>query len=73
LTHVDILVTVGDFQRSCLNIHGIIGYMVIFYPRSYPLTIEQTTTWPCDNTIMGGFTQSREEAQFLHSISIPVW
>ncbi|TEB20947.1 hypothetical protein FA13DRAFT_1644042 [Coprinellus micaceus] len=73
LTHVDILVTVGDFQRSCLDIHGIVGYMVTFYPRSYPLTKEQTTTWPCDDTIMGGFTQSREEAQFLHSIGIPVW
>ena len=73
LTHVDILVTVGDFQHSCLDIHGIIGYMTIYYSHSFPLATEQNITWPCDTTIMGGFTHSRDEAQFLHAISIPVW
>ncbi|TEB36935.1 hypothetical protein FA13DRAFT_1787234 [Coprinellus micaceus] len=73
LTHVDILVTVGDFQHSCLDIHGIVSYMVVYYPRSYPLSADKNVTWPCDDTIMGGLTQSREEAQFLHSIGIPVW
>jgi hypothetical protein len=53
--------------------HGIIGYMTIYYPRSFPLTKAEASTHPCNTTIMGSFTQSREEAQFLHGISVPVW
>ncbi|KAJ3514162.1 hypothetical protein NMY22_g14833 [Coprinellus aureogranulatus] len=74
LVITDILVTVADFQRSCLDIRGIVLFITVFYPRSLPLTREESEKiWPVDMTIMGGFTHSLKEAQALHGMGIPSW
>ena len=48
LTYADMIVCVGDFQRSCLDIHALVDFITIFYPRSHPTSREQDIFWPCD-------------------------
>ncbi|KAJ2935927.1 hypothetical protein H1R20_g1168, partial [Candolleomyces eurysporus] len=73
LPYRDLLLTVGDIQRACLDIRGLSTYITTFWPRSVPTSMESLKPHCVDTSLMGCFTHSREEAQFLHSIGIPVW
>ncbi|KAF6751591.1 hypothetical protein DFP72DRAFT_816364 [Ephemerocybe angulata] len=69
----DILLSFRDFQRSCLDVHGIAKYLEDIYPRSMPETLKDDRMHSVDVKLMGAFTNSRAEAQFLHRLGIPVW
>ncbi|RXW13031.1 hypothetical protein EST38_g12823 [Candolleomyces aberdarensis] len=73
LPYRDLLLTVGDIQRACLDIRGLSTYIMTFWPRTIPTSMEALKTYDVDGSLMGCFTHSREEAQFLHRIGIPVW
>jgi hypothetical protein len=70
----DLLLTVGEIQCACLDIQGLSTYITKFWPRTIPTSLEELKVLHRINTsLMGCFTHSRDEAQFLHSIGIPVW
>ncbi|RXW12570.1 hypothetical protein EST38_g13284 [Candolleomyces aberdarensis] len=73
LPYRDLILTVGDIQRACLDIRGLSTYITTFWPRSTPTSMEGLKPHNVDTSLIGCFTHSREEAQFLHSIGIPVW
>ncbi|KAJ2917052.1 hypothetical protein MD484_g3367, partial [Candolleomyces efflorescens] len=66
--------TIGDLQRSCLDIRGFVTYIDKFYPRHLSnSTQDLSRVHPVDTTIMGGFTHSFSDVQLMHRIGIPVW
>ncbi|RXW19434.1 hypothetical protein EST38_g6422 [Candolleomyces aberdarensis] len=66
--------TIGDFQRSCLDIRAFVTYLDTFYPRHLSASPEDLLRiHPVNTTIMGGFTHSFTNVQLMHQIGIPAW
>lgn len=80
---------VADFQRGCLDIHGLLNFVKTFLPRMHSPPTELAPLFsfctssassapllknhPCDDSLMGAFTHHLDDAQRLHQMGIPVW
>jgi hypothetical protein len=65
----DIIWTVAEFRRTCLDIHGWLNYVNIYYPRQF----EFDTTYPVDHGVMGAFTFSDQIAAQCLKMGVPVY
>jgi hypothetical protein len=65
----DIVWTVAEFRRTCLDIHGWLNYVNIYYPRQF----EFDTTYPIDHSVMGTFTFSDQIAAQCLKMGVPVY
>ncbi|KAH6865348.1 hypothetical protein BKA70DRAFT_1244851, partial [Coprinopsis sp. MPI-PUGE-AT-0042] len=65
----DIIWTVAEFRRTCLDIHGWLNYVNIYYPRQF----EYDKTYPVDTSAMGTFTFSDQIASQCLKMGVPVY
>ncbi|KAH6911876.1 hypothetical protein BKA70DRAFT_1423628 [Coprinopsis sp. MPI-PUGE-AT-0042] len=69
-TFPQILIAVAGLQRSLIDLHAIIDYETIYRPR---LRAPEFKIHPLDPTLMGGITESEEEAFSMAAMGIPFY
>ncbi|KAH6905613.1 hypothetical protein BKA70DRAFT_1107307 [Coprinopsis sp. MPI-PUGE-AT-0042] len=65
----DIVWTVAEFRCTCLDIHGWLNYVNIYYPRQF----QHEKTYPVDKSVMGTFTFSDQIASQCLKMGVPVY
>ncbi|KAH6874805.1 hypothetical protein BKA70DRAFT_1128845 [Coprinopsis sp. MPI-PUGE-AT-0042] len=65
----DIIWTVAEFRRTCLDIHGWLNYVTVYYPRQFDFS----KTYPVDKSVMGAFTFSDQIASQCLKMGVPVY
>ncbi|KAJ3497922.1 hypothetical protein NMY22_g19652 [Coprinellus aureogranulatus] len=67
MTFKELVFSVAEFQRSCLDVHAYLDFHMVYLKRS------MDTVWPVNPNLMGAFTQDFNTAYDLHQRGIPVW
>ncbi|EAU85690.2 hypothetical protein CC1G_12626 [Coprinopsis cinerea okayama7 len=70
MTYAEIIFTVAKFQHTCLNIHAIITFVTVFWPRVLDPSGKK---YPVDHSILGAFTKHLSVMDDLHRAGIPAW
>jgi hypothetical protein len=68
----EIVLSVAELQRLCLDMYAWLDYFMIFYPRQFP-TSGQRKYHEEDRTRMGAFTEEVLIAEQLLMMGIQVW
>ncbi|KAF8062586.1 hypothetical protein FPV67DRAFT_1673056 [Lyophyllum atratum] len=75
----DIVRYFAEVAKNILDLHGLLDYLTIFYPRLFPTTVDRV--WLsginklelCDRSRMGAFTEDPTVANQLFAMGLPVW
>ncbi|RDB15399.1 hypothetical protein Hypma_004551 [Hypsizygus marmoreus] len=73
MTFKQLTLAVAELQRIMLDIHAIIDYSRLFYPRLFPKPDDRGKVVEVDHTRMGAFTEDVLIAEQLLQMGIPVW
>ncbi|KAH6886609.1 hypothetical protein BKA70DRAFT_1444312 [Coprinopsis sp. MPI-PUGE-AT-0042] len=70
MTFREIMYTIAEFKRTCLDIQALIEYVTKYHPRTLG---DNSIIHEPDPSLMGGFTENYAHAELFHRIGIPVF
>jgi hypothetical protein len=65
--------TITELQRLCLDMYAWLDYMTIYYPHLFPTAEQRKIHHDVDLTRMGAFTEEVSIADQLLMMGLPVW